>query len=82
VGFGMGGVYVCPHFGETALIRFVLEDRNPLVAMPKLYVFAVHKLPGVPFGFLVIGAPKFVTLQHVSICADNKSAIVLHRLLR
>jgi len=28
----------------------------------------------------VITAPKFVTLQHLSIWADNKSAIVLHGL--
>jgi hypothetical protein len=34
-----------------------------MVATPKLYVFAIHKLPGALFCFLVIGAPKFVTLQ-------------------
>ena len=72
MGFGMGGVYVCPHFGETALIRFVLEDRNPLVAMPKLNVVAVHKLAGVLFCFLVVGAPKFVT-WHAGRCRERLS---------
>jgi hypothetical protein len=58
----------------------MMEDRNPLVAVPEFYVVAVHILLGVLFCFLVIGAPKFVTVQHVSVLADNKGAIVLHGL--
>jgi hypothetical protein len=60
----------------------VPKDRNPMVAMPKLYVVAVHKLLGALFCFLVVSAPKFVTVQHVSVGTDNKGAIVLHGLLR
>jgi len=53
-----------------------------MVAMPKLYVVAVHELPGALFCFLVVSAPKFVTVQHVSVGTHNKGAIVLHCLLR
>lgn len=54
------------------------ESLDSAIPLPKLYILAVHQLPGVLFRALVIGAEKFNCAKKLAVCSDNVHSIFGH----
>jgi hypothetical protein len=60
------------------LVVCALESFDATIALPKLYVVTVYKLPGVYLGGVVVGADKLDRPEKTTIYANKISAILGH----
>ena len=63
---------------ESALVVLMRESLDSAIPLPKLYIVAVHQLPGVLFRALVIGTEKFDCAKKLAVCSDNVHSIFGH----
>jgi len=63
---------------ESALVVLMRESLDSAIPLPKLYIVAVHQLPGVLFRALVIGTEKFDCAKKLAVCSDDVHSIFGH----
>ena len=56
----------------------MMEDRNPLVVMPELYVVVVYQFLRALLGIGFVGAPQINAVRHVAVLAQDKDPVIQH----